>query len=199
MCACVLRHCSHIHAVYVCDMCACVLRHCSHIRLCNLTDWSSPGSSVHGILQARVLEWVAISSSGGSSQSRDEPTSLCLIGRQVLYRLGLLGIPVQHRESQLTLMSVFPSAKWEKWGEIRGFQILFVIEAGKHCSYGMLRFWCQIAWVWTSKSLGQVAYPLSACVSSYIWKRSQDRWKYSWPSNNTWTAWVYHLQIVFSS
>ena len=39
-------------------------------------------------------------------------TSLCLIGRQVLYYLGLLGIPVWNWESQLTsLMSVFPSAK----------------------------------------------------------------------------------------
>ena len=34
-------------------------------------DCSLPGSSVHGILQTRILEWVAISSSGGSSQPRD--------------------------------------------------------------------------------------------------------------------------------
>ena len=34
-------------------------------------DCSPPGSSVHGIFQARILEWVAISSSRGSSQSRD--------------------------------------------------------------------------------------------------------------------------------
>ena len=33
--------------------------------LCNPTDCSPPGSSVHGILQARILEWVAISSSRG--------------------------------------------------------------------------------------------------------------------------------------
>ena len=41
------------------------------VRLCNPVDYSLPGSSVHGILQARTLEWVAISSSRGSSQSRD--------------------------------------------------------------------------------------------------------------------------------
>jgi len=35
-------------------------------------DCSPPGSSVHGILQARVLEWVAIPFSRGSSQSRDQ-------------------------------------------------------------------------------------------------------------------------------
>ena len=34
-------------------------------------DCSSPGSSVHGIFQTRILEWVAISSSGGSPQPRD--------------------------------------------------------------------------------------------------------------------------------
>ena len=39
----------------------------SCLTLCNLVDCSPPGSSVHGISQARILEWVAISSSRGSS------------------------------------------------------------------------------------------------------------------------------------
>ena len=39
--------------------------------LCNPMDCSLPGSSLHGILQARVLEWVAISFSRGSSWPRD--------------------------------------------------------------------------------------------------------------------------------
>ena len=42
-------------------------------RLCTTQDCSPPGSSVHGILQARTLEWVAISSSSGSPGI--EPTS----------------------------------------------------------------------------------------------------------------------------
>ena len=48
-------------------------------------DDSFPGSSVHGILQARILEWVAIPFSGGrgSSISRDR-TCGCCIGRQIL-------------------------------------------------------------------------------------------------------------------
>ena len=41
------------------------------LTLCNSTDSSPPGSSVHGILQARILEWVAILFSLGSSQTRD--------------------------------------------------------------------------------------------------------------------------------
>ena len=40
--------------------------------LCNPMDCSPPGSSVHGILQARILEWVATPSSRGSSQPRDQ-------------------------------------------------------------------------------------------------------------------------------
>ena len=39
--------------------------------LCNPMDCSLPGSSLHGILQARVLEWVAIAFSRGSSRPRD--------------------------------------------------------------------------------------------------------------------------------
>jgi len=40
----------------------------SRVRLCDPTDCSPPDFSVHGILQARILEWVVILSSGGSSQ-----------------------------------------------------------------------------------------------------------------------------------
>ena len=40
--------------------------------LCNPTDCSPPGSSVYGILQAGILEWVAMPSSRGSSQPRDQ-------------------------------------------------------------------------------------------------------------------------------
>ena len=43
----------------------------SCLTLCDPVDCSPPGSSVHGILQARILEWVAISFSRGSSRPRD--------------------------------------------------------------------------------------------------------------------------------
>ena len=53
-------------------------------------DCSPPGSSVHGILQARALEWVPMPSSGGSSQTRDRThvACVCCIGRRVLYLKG---------------------------------------------------------------------------------------------------------------
>ena len=64
--------------------CACVLAQ-SYLTLCDPVDCSLPGSSVHGILQARILEWVAISFSRGSSQLRDRTCVSC-IGRRILYR-----------------------------------------------------------------------------------------------------------------
>ena len=49
--------------------------------LCNPMDCSPPGSTVRGILQARVLEWVAIPFSRGSSETRDWTRGSCTIGR----------------------------------------------------------------------------------------------------------------------
>ena len=48
---------------------------------CDLVDCSPPGSSVHGIYQARILEWVAISFSRGSSWLRDRTWVSCITGR----------------------------------------------------------------------------------------------------------------------
>ena len=55
--------------------------------LCNPIDGSPPGSPIPGILQARILEWVAISSFTRSSQPRDRTHFSCIscIGRQILY------------------------------------------------------------------------------------------------------------------
>ena len=52
----------------------------SCLTLLDPMDCSLPGSSVHGIFQARVLEWVAISFSRGSSRSRDRTCSSCIAG-----------------------------------------------------------------------------------------------------------------------
>ena len=81
--------------VYICVyLCMCVYVHaCSATEVmsdlfCNAMDGSPSGSSVHEILQARILEWVAISSSRGSSQTRDWTCGSCglyRIGRKILY------------------------------------------------------------------------------------------------------------------
>ena len=53
----------------------------SYLILCDPMDCSPPGSSVLGILQARILEWVAIPLSRGSSRPRDQTWVSCIAGR----------------------------------------------------------------------------------------------------------------------
>ena len=68
-------------------MCVCEI-------LCCPMDCSLPGSSVHGIFEARILEWVAISS-GGSSQPQGSNLGLLrlLYSRWILYLLSHWRIP----------------------------------------------------------------------------------------------------------
>ena len=49
--------------------------------LCGPMDCSLPGSAIHGIFQARILEWAAISFSRGSSQPRDRTRVFCIADR----------------------------------------------------------------------------------------------------------------------
>ena len=68
----------------------------SCLTLCNPMDCSLPGSSTHGIFQARILEWVANSFSRGTSQPRDWTlvSDISSTGRQVLYHY-------RHRERSI--------------------------------------------------------------------------------------------------
>ena len=61
--------------------CVCVLVAQLCPTLCDPMDCSPPGFFVHGILQARILEWVAISFSRGSSWPRDQTQVSCFAGR----------------------------------------------------------------------------------------------------------------------
>ena len=78
---------------FVC-VCGLVAQPC--LSLCNPMDCSWPGSSVHRISQARILGWVAISSSRGSSLSKDS-NGVFYIGRQILYPWATRGsVPIIH-------------------------------------------------------------------------------------------------------
>ena len=68
---------NYIHTRYCCCL---VAETC--LTLCNPVDCSPPSSSVHGISQARILEWVAISSSRGSSPPSDH---ICISCNWILY------------------------------------------------------------------------------------------------------------------
>ena len=64
-------------------MCVLVAQSC----LCDPMDCSPPVSSVHGISQAGILEWVAISFSRGSSRPRDQ-TQVAYNAGEMLYHLS---------------------------------------------------------------------------------------------------------------
>jgi len=65
----------------------------SCLTLCNPMDCSPPGPSIHGILQPRILEWVAMPSPRGSSRPRDQTCTyyVSCISRWVLYFYHHLG------------------------------------------------------------------------------------------------------------
>ena len=70
-------------------VCVCARAHACSVVSDFVTPWtcSPPGSSVHGIFQARILEWVAISYTRAYSRPRDQTHVSCVscIGRQILY------------------------------------------------------------------------------------------------------------------
>ena len=84
--------------------CACMLSCFSLVWLCDPVDCSPPGSSVRGILQARILEWIAMPSSMGSSWPRDwtRTSYISTIGRQVLYHWGATWGAHSQLDDQLT-------------------------------------------------------------------------------------------------
>ena len=70
-----------------------MLSHFSHVQLCKSMDCSPPGSSVDGILQARILEWIAMPFSRGSSQPRGQTciSYVSCIGRWILFQTNISG------------------------------------------------------------------------------------------------------------
>ena len=84
-------------------------------------DCSPPGPSVHGILQARILEWVAISFSRGSSCPSDGTcvSSFSCVGRRVLHHWHRLGSSVGWGRHQLRWWEVLGrkvSGRWDRGG-----------------------------------------------------------------------------------
>ena len=80
--------------------------------LCDLMDYSLPGSSVHGIFQAGVLEWVAISFSRGSSQPRDWTRVSCTAGRRFNLWATREALPLIRTEYIVWLFKSCPDKGW---------------------------------------------------------------------------------------
>ena len=76
--------------------------------------WSSPGSSACGILQARILEWVAISYYRASSQPRDRTHISCIscVGTWILYRCAMWEAPTPHQKKKVQMNSFTKQQFW---------------------------------------------------------------------------------------
>ena len=95
--------------IYTIDTRCLVTRLCP--AACDPMDCSLPGSSVHGILQARVLEWVAISFSRGSSWPRDRTHVSCVSHiRGEFFTVGLPGKPTMEYYLAIKNNEIMPFA-----------------------------------------------------------------------------------------
>ena len=99
----------------------------SCLLLCYPMDSSLPGFSVPGILQAGILEWVAISSSRGSSWPRDQThvSYVSCIGRWVLYHWHHLGSPLLNiLMVKCFLINFLGNVSWIQWALFSFFYLL---------------------------------------------------------------------------
>ena len=103
-------------------MCICCLVAKSCLTFLWPMDCSLPGSSVHGISQARILEWVAISFSRGSSWSRDQIWVYCLAGG--FFTIEPTGKP--YVCTCVTFAEKITKCKWRTKRQIHGKNTIFV-------------------------------------------------------------------------
>ena len=120
------------------------------LTLCNPTGCSPLGCSAHGIFQARILEWVAISFSRGPSWPRDQTHISCIscIGRWILYQLSHRGSPCSHMALSkcMEVGNTIP-----RWAAMFSFKFI-IVEKGQ--------------WIWWTVSSLPQSVPLTnqACV-----------------------------------
>ena len=110
-------------------------------NLCDPVDCNPPGSSVHGIVPARILEWVAISSFRGSSQSSDQNWVSCrsVIGRQILYHWATCEAHILIGISQLFYLLI-------SWWAFGLFIYLFLAIRKNCCLWTSMLLCCHPIW-----------------------------------------------------
>ena len=129
--------------------------------LCDPMDHSPPSSSVHGILQARMLEWVAVPFFTGSSQPRDQTHVSCIAGgfftvwatREALICWKDYPFPIELPLLRISWLNV--------WGFISGFSVLSI-----DLSILSPRPYCPDGWSFNRKSSGQTMSFLWLCFFS---------------------------------
>ena len=130
-------------------------------------DCSPPGSFVHGILQARILEWVAISFSRASSRLRD-PTC---IGRQILY----------HWATYEAHNSVYKEFKGYSW--LTYISRTCFLQGGERVNWLAWELW----WFWWNHWLYVKQKETSRCWEDLEWFPESHDWSTAWPGLESWS------------
>ena len=133
--------------------------------LCDPMDYSLPGSSVHRIFQARVLEWVAISFSRGSFQPWGWTQVSCILGRRNKCWLS---------EPMCEWFFWWVSMNWGRGGNIsvKNEHVYFEIRKAIYCSEIILKFYIrppQCVWSNFLHTIGEDTIELqrnSKCLTS---------------------------------
>ena len=130
---------------------ACMLSCYSRVWLCNPVDCTSPGFSAHGILQARIMEWVAMPSCRGSSLPRDRIhiSYISCIGRRVLY----------HYFCCCSFAQSCPTLCYPMDWSMPGFPVL-------HHSPGACSNSCPLS-QWCHPTISSSVIPFSSCLQSF--------------------------------
>ena len=104
---------SNLNAFCVC-VCS-VMQSC--LTVCDPMVCGPPDSSVYGIFQARILEWVAISYSRGSSPPRDQTCISCIscIGRQILYHWASWEASLGFINQIFQILYSWTTQVWSTW------------------------------------------------------------------------------------
>ena len=166
----VFAKCCHIKTFVVI-----VVQSLSFVQLCIPMDCSLPGSSDRGIFQARILEWVAISFSRGSSWTKDQTYVFC-IGRQIPWGFWTVVLEktfkvpwIARRYNQSILKEISP-----------GFSL-----EGLRC------------WSWNSNTLATWCDELAHLKRPWCWERlraggeGDDRGWDGWMASLTQWTWVW--------
>ena len=171
----------------------------SHGTHCNPTDCSPPGSSVHGILQARIPEWVAIPFSKGSSQPRDQSWASHIAGK--FFTVGATKeakLTQIHLFKLLTLDSSYPvpplvhsKDSWTQWFKLWVTQLVL-----QNCS------------VWENPHISDVG-SVKSIVLLRDWRtdtQEKEDWvfflytgKIDFPKHSSWKGYLFFFLIHFTN
>ena len=137
--------------------------------LCDPMDCSLPGSSTHGIFQARILEWVAISFSRGTSWPRDRSQVSCIVGRHFI---------VWATRDSLRLASLILESDFSKLGRGEGFQLPKARQSLPWFPAVFLQYWWGF---WEGKREG-VLRGQSQAIPSLPWRQQRVCFSFFFPS-----------------